>query len=305
MVNTVLNSVISLFLIMLVGVYGSKKGIITSELNEGLIKLLLNITLPFMVISSFSFSFNMSITNNLVKGFYYSIIAYIVLIIGSYVLLLPVKGDKKTIIHFGNVFTNTGYIGFPVLNAIYGPEGVIYGSIFNMFFVLFVWTYGLILFKGHIEKNELKKEIICTILNPSIIAVIIGVVIMMYDIKIPLMVYNSINSVGSISGPLSMIIIGVIFSRSKFGNNFKDWKLYYGLIVKMIVLPLILYLISHLADRTIVSNSVIIIASMPAAIMTSIFAESYNKEKDFAMIIVLMSTLLSVITIPILVKVLV
>ncbi len=305
MVNIVLNSVISLFLIMLVGVYGSKKGIITSEINEGLIKLLLNITLPFMVISSFSFSFNMSIMSNIVKGFYYSIIAYIVLIIASYALLLPIKGDKKTIIHFGNVFTNTGYIGFPILNAIYGPEGVIYGSIFNMFFVLFVWTYGLILFKGYIGKNELKKEIVSTILNPSIIAVIIGLVIMIHDIKIPLIIYNSINSVGNISGPLSMIILGVIFSRSRFGSNFKDWRLYYGLIVKMIVLPMILYLISHLADRTIILNSVIIIASMPAAIMTSIFAETYNKEKDFAMIIVLMSTLLSVITIPILVKVLI
>ena len=305
MVNIVLNSVISLFLIMLVGVYGSKKGIITSEINEGLIKLLLNITLPFMVISSFSFSFNMSIMSNIVKGFYYSIITYIVLIIASYALLLPIKGDKKTIIHFSNVFTNTGYIGFPILNAIYGPEGVIYGSIFNLFFVLFVWTYGLILFKGYIGKNELKKEIVSTILNPSIIAVIIGLVIMIHDIKIPLIIYNSINSVGNISGPLSMIILGVIFSRSRFGSNFKDWRLYYGLIVKMIVLPMILYLISHLADRTIILNSVIIIASMPAAIMTSIFAETYNKEKDFAMIIVLMSTLLSVITIPILVKVLI
>lgn len=304
MVGVVFDSVISLFLIMLVGVYGVKRNIITKDLTQGLISFLLKITLPLMVISSFTISFDSSIKNNLGKGFFYSIIAYIVLIIASYLLLIPVKGHKKTIIHFANVFTNTGYIGFPVLNAIYGPEGVVYGSIFNMFFVLFVWTYGVLLFKGYMERDQLKKELMATILNPSIIAVIIGISIMVIDIKIPKLLNNSISLVGSISGPLSMIITGAILSRSSLKNSLKDWKIYYGLLVKMAIIPLILYLISHLVERTTVSNSVLIIASMPAAIMTSIFAENYNKEKDFATIIVLMSTLLSVITIPILVRVL-
>ncbi len=305
MVTTVLKSVISLFLIMLVGVYGNKKGIITEEFNDNLINFLLNITLPLMVISSFTFSFEESIKSNVVKGFYYSLIAYGILIIASYLFLLPVKGDKKTIIHFANVFTNTGYVGFPVLNAIYGPEGVVYGSIFNMFFVLFVWTYGIMLFKGHIDKMELKKELKTTLLNPSIIAVVIGVIIIVFDIQIPKILYTSINSVGSISGPLSMIIIGAILSKGKIGNSLKDWTLYYGLIVKMAILPLILCLTSLLVDKSIVSNSVVIIASMPAAAMTSIFAESYNKEKELASMFVLLTTLLSVITIPILVRVLI
>ncbi len=305
MVATVLSSVISLFLIMLVGVYGSRRGIITQEINNGLINVLIDIILPFMVISSFTSTFDISIKSNLAKGFYYSLFTYLILIISSYILLRPIKGDKRTIIHFANVFTNTGYIGFPVLNSIYGVEGVVYGSIFNMFFVIFVWTYGLKLFKGHIDKGQLRKEIIKTLLNPSIIAVVIGVLIVLFNIELPKIINNSINSVGSISGALSMIIIGVIVSKSRIGNNFRDWKLYYGLTIKMVVLPLILIFVSLLIDRSVVSNSVIIIASMPAAAMTSIFAESYNKEEDFASIIVLLTTLLSVISIPILVRILV
>lgn len=305
MVTLVLNSVISLFLIMLVGVYGSRKGIISQELNNGLINILINILLPFMVVSSFTFTFGPSIKGNIIKGLYYSLGAYSILILASYILLIPIKGNKKTIIHFSNVFSNTGYIGFPVLNAIYGPEGVVYGSIFNMFFVIFVWTYGLMLFKGHIEKDELRKEVLKTLLNPSIIAVIIGVVIITFNIEIPRLLYSSINTVGSISGPLSMIILGAIVSKGKIRSSLGDWKLYYGLMVKMAVLPLILILISLFTHRDIVTNSVIIIASMPAATMTSIFAESFNKEKDFASIMVLMTTLLSVLTIPILVRILV
>lgn len=306
MVSTVFNSVISLFLIMIVGVYGSKKGIITFELNNGLINILLNIALPFMVISSFMFTFDESIKSNVVKAFFYSLITYLILITVSYILVLPIKGDKKTIIHFSNVFTNTGYIGFPVLNAIYGPEGVVYGSIFNMFFVLFLWTYGVFLFKGKNEKGELKKEIIKTLSNPSIIAVEIGVGIMVLELKIPDILFTSIKSVGSITGPLSMIIVGAILSKVKFRDHLKDWTLYYGIATKLIILPAVLYIISILInDRSIVPNAVIIIASMPAASMTSIFAESYNKEKDYAAIIVLTTTILSLITIPLLVNILI
>lgn len=306
MVSTVFNSVISLFLIMIVGVYGSKKGIITFELNNGLINILLNIALPFMVISSFMFTFDESIKSNVVKAFFYSLITYLILITVSYILVLPIKGDKKTIIHFSNVFTNTGYIGFPVLNAIYGPEGVVYGSIFNMFFVLFLWTYGVFLFKGKNEKGELKKEIIKTLSNPSIIAVEIGVGIMVLELKIPDILFTSIKSVGGITGPLSMIIIGAILSKVKFRDHLKDWTLYYGIATKLIILPAVLYIISILInDRSIVANAVIIIASMPAASMTSIFAESYNKEKDYAAIIVLTTTILSLITIPLLVNILI
>lgn len=306
MITTVTNAVISLFLIMLVGVYGSKKGIITSEINNGLINILLNIALPFMVITSFMFTFDESIKSNVIKAFYYSLITYFILIALSYILLLPIKGDKKTIIHFANVFTNTGYIGFPVLNTIYGPEGVVYGSMFNMFFVLFLWTYGIGLFKGYMEKDELKKELLKTLLNPSIIAVVIGVIIMVFEISIPTIFFSSIKSVGSITGPLSMIIVGAILSRVKFKNHLKDWTLYYGIMIKLILLPIILYGISIIInDRSIVANSVIIIASMPAAAMTSIFAESYDKEKDFAAIVVLTTTLLSVITIPLLVNILI
>lgn len=306
MVSTVFNSVMSLFLIMIVGVYGSKKGIITFELNNGLINILLNIALPFMVISSFMFTFDESIKSNVVKAFFYSLITYLILITVSYILVLPIKGDKKTIIHFSNVFTNTGYIGFPVLNAIYGPEGVVYGSIFNMFFVLFLWTYGVFLFKGKNEKGELKKEIIKTLSNPSIIAVEIGVGIMVLELKIPDILFTSIKSVGSITGPLSMIIVGAILSKVKFRDHLKDWTLYYGIATKLIILPAVLYIISILInDRSIVPNAVIIIASMPAASMTSIFAESYNKEKDYAAIIVLTTTILSLITIPLLVNILI
>lgn len=305
MITVIIKSVISLFLIMLVGVYGSKKDIITPEVNKGLIQILLQIALPFMIIASFVFTYDEIIKANVFKTFYYSIIAYIIVAIISYILIIPIKNERKTIIHFSNVFTNTGYIGFPILFAMYGAEAVIYGSIFNMFFVIFLWTYGIILFRGNIDKKELKKEIIVAITNPSVIAVLIGLLIMIFDIKIPELLLTSIKSVGNITGPLSMIIVGAILARVEFKNYLKDWTIYYGIVTKLILIPAVLYFISVLIkDTSIVADSVILLASMPAAAMTSILAENYDKEKDYAAIIVLMTTLFSILTIPFLIRIL-
>jgi len=304
--SAIIEGVISLFIIILVGVYGSNKKIITSEINKGLTDVLIQIALPFMIVSSFIFTYDNTIKGNVIKTFYYSFIAYIIMAVVSSILLVPIKSDKKTILHFANVFTNTGYIGFPILNSVYGAEGVIYGSIFNMFFAIFLWTYGIIIFRGAFNRKELKREIIKVLLNPSVIAVFIGIIIMIFNIQLPRAILSSVRSIGNMTGPLSMIIIGVILSKAKIKSYLKDWTIYYGITTNLILIPAILYFISLLiGDTSKVANTVIIMAAMPAAAMTSIFAESFDREKEYAAVIVSATTLLSIITLPVLLKIII
>lgn len=303
---TIIKSVISLFLIMLVGVYGSKKGIIDNHANRGLTKILLDITLPCMIITSFSFSYDEGVKSNVLKTFYYSLAVYIILIIISKVLTIPVKNEKRTILHFANVFTNTGYIGFPILNAIYGAEAVMYGSIFNIFFNIFLWTYGIIIFKDRMEKQKLVKELLKALRNPSLIAVYIGIIMMLFDLKLPAVVLTSANSIGTITGPLSMIIVGVLATKVNIKEHLIDWTIYYGIAMKLILIPAALYFVSLLIrDRSIVSNTVIILGSMPAAAMTSIFSDSFNVKREYGAVVVVATTLLSIFTIPILLRIII
>ncbi|SNS36469.1 hypothetical protein SAMN05446037_1008161 [Anaerovirgula multivorans] len=302
----ILESVLSLFIMILVGVYASKKKIITTKMNKGLTNILIQIALPFMILSSFIYTYDNTIRSNVVKTFYYSIITYIVIIIVSYLLLLPIKRDKKTILHFANVFMNTGYVGFPILNSIYGAEGIVYGSIFNMFFVILLWTYGLVLFKGSFDKKELKKELKKILLNPSIIAVCIGAIIMIFNIQLSGGLLSSIEAIGNITGPLSMIIIGVILSNVKIKKYLIDWTIYYGVTTKLIIIPAIIYLISlSVGEPSKAINTVIIMSAMPASAMTSILAESFDKEKEYAAVIVSVTTLLSLVTVTVLLKIII
>lgn len=302
--SIIIESVFSLFLIILMGVYASKKKIITEKINKGLIDILIQIALPCMILASFIYTFDTTIKSNVVKTFYFSLLAYILMAILSYLILYPIKNDKKTILHFANIFTNTGYVGFPILNSIYGAEGVIYGSIFNMFFVIFVWTYGLLLFKGKIEKQELKAEFKKILLNPSIIAVFLGIIIMLSEIQISGPVLSSIRSIGNMTGPLSMIIIGVILSNVQLRNHLRDWTLYYGITTKLIIIPIVIYgLTLLLGESSKAINTVIIMTAMPASAMTAILAESFDKEKEYAAVIVSTTSLLSLITVPLLLKI--
>jgi len=306
LITTLLNSIISLFLIILIGVLCGKKNIISDEVNNGLINILLMITLPSMIITSFMNNNDISIKGNTIKAFYLGIATYFTLMIVSYLLVLFIKGDKKTIIHFSNLFPNTGYIGLPVLDVLFGSEGVIYGSIFIMIFNVFLWSYGVSLFDGSFKSKKSIQGLLNLLKNPTIISVVLGVLILIFNIHIPEVLLLSMKSVGNITGPLSMIVVGVILSKSNFKSYFKEWTIYYALALKLILLPMIFYLISYyLLDYTsILVKSIIILVALPAGTMTSIFAERYDKEKEYASLIVLLSTLFSIITIPLLISIL-
>lgn len=296
----VFNKIIALFLIILIGVYGTKKHIINDDVNKGLRRILLEITLPLLVINSFSFSFDEGMGRNIITAFIYSILFMILGGIISYILLKPLKGEKKKILHFANFFSNCGFIGFPIINSIFGAEGVVYTSIFNMVFTIFLWTYGVMIFSDKLSKENIKK----VLLNPSIIAVYIGIPIMIFNIKLPASILDTTKIVGEMTAPISMIIVGSILSKVKIKSIFKEASVYYGALIKLIVIPLAIYMIKLIIkDNSSVIDTIIVIQAMPAAAMTSIFAADFDKEKEYGAIVVFVTTLLSIITIPVIVKV--
>lgn len=296
----VFNKIIALFLIILIGVYGTKKHIINDDVNKGLRRILLEITLPLLVINSFSFSFDEGMGRNIITAFIYSILFMILGGIISYILLKPLKGEKKKILHFANFFSNCGFIGFPIINSIFGAEGVVYTSIFNMVFTIFLWTYGVMIFSDKLSKENIKN----VLLNPSIIAVYIGIPIMIFNIKLPASILDTTKIVGDMTAPISMIIVGSILSKVKIKSIFKEASVYYGALIKLIVIPLAIYMIKLIIkDNSSVIDTIIVIQAMPAAAMTSIFAADFDKEKEYGAIVVFVTTLLSIITIPVIVKV--
>lgn len=300
-IREVMGNVISLFLIILAGVYGVKRKFINEEIQKGFTKILINITLPLLIINSFSVEFDESMKSNVGKAFLYSFIFFIVGIIISKICLIPIKDkEKKNVMQFANVFSNCGFVGFPIVSSIYGAEGVVYTAIFNIFFNIFVWSYGVALYSDKLDKSSIKKIAV----NPGIVAVYIGLPIMLLDIHIPDCLSKSISLIGGMTTPLSMMIIGCILTRVNIKEAFKDWAVYYGSFIKLIIIPISLLIIAKLIkDDSILMKTIIILQAMPAGTMASIMADNLDKDSRFAAIIIFVTTLLSMATFPVILSI--
>jgi predicted permease len=297
--DTVIKQIISLFIVILIGFYGGKKNIIDETITNGLSKLLLEITTPLLIISSFSFKFTSEIETNVLKAFIYGLIIFIVTPLLVKPLLIKVEKGKRNILQFAMVFSNCGFMGFPIVQSVFGDEGVIYAAIFNMIFNIFVWTYGVMLFS---DKRNI-KDVMKIIKNPGIISALIGILIMVFSINIPSIVLDTMKMVGGLTTPVSMLIIGSLLSRTELKKLFNDKSLYYGSFIKLLCIPIALFLgAKFLKESSLVIKTFILLQAMPAGAMTSLFAENFNREKEYSALVVSFSTLISVITIPLIIK---
>nr|WP_291707245.1 AEC family transporter [Clostridium sp.] len=156
------------------------------------------------------------------------------------------------------------------------------------------------IFSDKISKENIKK----VLLNPAIIAVYIGIPMMLFKVQLPSFILDTTKIVGDMTAPISMIIVGSILAKVRIKDVFKEISVYYGSLIKLIIIPLVLILIKlALKDNSTIINTMIVIQAMPAAAMTSIFAADFNKEKEYSSIVVFITTLLSIITIPIISKI--
>jgi len=298
-INIVIEQIISLVIVALIGFYGGKKKIIDDNMSNGLTRILMEISFPLLIISSFSFDFTPEIAANVKKAFIYAFLIYIFTPFMVIPLLAKIEKGKRDILQFALVFSNCGFMGFPLAFSVFGAEGVIYTSIFNMFFNLFVWTYGLMLFSNVKSIKEAKT----VLKNPGIISALIGLLLMVFSIKLPPVLLDTMKMVGGLTTPLSMLIVGSLLSRTNFKKYIKDATVYYGSFIKLLLIPGVLYLVASLLnERSIVIKTLILLQAMPAAAMTSLFAERYGKNEEYSAFLVSFTTLLCVITIPLIMK---
>lgn len=301
----VLDQVLILFIILIVGAVAGKTGIITDNAPKKLSELLLYVTSPMLVLGSFFFEYSAEKMKN----------GLLVLLLGSAFFLLTIfvsgiiykKYDSKVkpILRFTAVFSNCGFMGLPMMKALFEDEGVFLGSFYVVAFNLFLWTFGLAMFSGLKGKEAMWKSLKKALLSPALISVYVGIIIFVLQIPVPDVIKKAVNYVGDMTLPLSMLIIGALISTAKISVVLKDIKVYYASAVRLIILPLLAYgIFSIIGIPKIVMAVVVTAVAMPIAANTTIFAEMFDKDSIFASKAVALSTILSIITAPLIVSLL-
>ncbi|MCC0655055.1 AEC family transporter [Clostridioides sp. ES-S-0123-01] len=288
-----------LFIIILVGYFVRKFNLLDEHCTSKLSNLTMTIFLPSMIISSMQINFDNKMIQKILLLLFISLVMYIVSIIIAFLLKYILKcEDTKDlgIYQYIVVFSNVAFMGYPVIEAVLGHEAIFYTAIFNLPFNLFSFTLGIyLLSKGSTTKGFSMKSLI----SPATIAVVIGLFLFITGLRLPQFINDPLKMLGDMTTPISMIIIGSLLANSSAIDCFVNKRLYLVTIVRLLVLPVIIYFIlkGWVNDKMILAIPVVI-SSMPAAANTAIFANQYDSNVTLASQCVFFTTLFSVISIP-------
>jgi Predicted permeases len=292
---TIMNSVFVILLMIMIGYICKKLGYMNKEVTRGVTEILLNIAIPAIAISSFNQDLPASALSNAIILFIFAVVSYVASILLGAFLFKKYPPDQKVVMRFILVFTNCGFMGYPVMESIFGSIGIFYASIYCVVFNLFLWTYGFMLFTGVSDRQTLKKALV----NPGTLATVFGLVLLLTPLELPTFAAKLVTTVGGLTTPLAMIVIGAMLAEVKFSEMFQGIHVYYGAFLRLLVLPAAAYLVLKLlhVDQLTLAACVMLTA-MPPASNTVIFAEKFERDSLLASKIVVLSTGLSIITIP-------
>jgi predicted permease len=293
-----------LFTLILLGYISNKKGIISQSLNKELSNVILYITLPALVIKSMQYDFSKDMIGKSIKIVLISVSIYLITIVLSYLVVksLKLEGKIKDIIQFLLIFPNVGFMGYPVISSIYGDSGVFYTALFNMPFNILVWTIGVIIMSRS-SREESSINIKKIFLNPGVSALVVGYTLFLLSIKLPRPIYDLLNMLGSATTPMAMIVVGSILAQSKIQDAFKNKYLLIVSFLRLLFIPFGIYIVlkNVFSVDGLVLGVTCVIPAMPCAANAAIFATRFDNDHILASQGVFITTLFSIITIPILV----
>lgn len=290
--------VLTLFLLIALGFIGGKKKIINDGGSKVLSDIVLIFVTPFVIIKSFQREFNLDELKKLLICFGCAIAIHIVSILMVHLIFRGKEESRKKVLRFATVFSNAGFMGLPLQEAVLGADGVFYGSVYVATFNIVVWTYGVLCMSG--DKKYLSPKGL--LFNPGIIGTTIGLLLFIFSIRVEGVLGNVMSTVASLNTPLPMIVIGFYLSQSKIIDALKDKSVYLVSILRLFVIPLMalgtLWLVGL---RETVLISLVIGASAPTAAATTMFATKFGTDTELSVNIVSITTLLSIISMPLLV----
>ena len=300
-IMVVFQTMLKLFLLLVLGFVLFKCHIFDEYTNKKISALIVNVASPMLIISSIAGveGSNKSIVFLMIGA---GILMYIGFIILGKIInrIFPFPKKDWPVYECMVVFANTGFMGYPVLLDVFGQEAVFYASLIHMAFNFFVYTYAIMcLTKGDDSEFKLNFK---QLLTPGIILIFVGIFIYLFDIQLPSVLMDTINSVGSLTAPLSMMMIGSSLAVYPIKDSFTDWRSYVFAFVRLMIVPFVTMLICRLIHiDPYYANITIITNAMPVGSMVLMLATQYNANVKIVTRNIVVSTLLSVITIPIVV----
>lgn len=295
-----LQQMIVLFIYIVIGYAAAKKGVMNEETSKKLSWIVVEVANPALTVSA--------VVNGdgTIQGRDLLLTALMaVVILGGMVLLsliLPimfrVEKKQRNVYRLFSAFNNIGFMGFPVIAAVYGQEALLYAAVFSMLFNVLMYTYGIQTARGErMGGSEWKK-----ILNIGVVSSILAIGIYLLKIPTPQFFRTTMSGLSGLTAPLSMMVIGISLAGMKLGELFKDIKMLAYSLTKLLVLPILFMpLINRAVSSEMLCGVCMIMIATPAASMNAMLVQQYGSKEEAVLAArgVALTTLLSVVTIPV------
>ena len=293
-VSRMIDTQLLLFLYMLCGVIVSRLNIIREDNRQVLVRLLMDVAMPMMVLSAFNKPTSLDEIRASVTVMAVALAGCVLTGVMGKLLWRRQPANKKNVLMYASMFSNAGNAGLPIISLVFGPTGVFYASMYLIPPRILQWTVGL----GFFVKPEKGGWVKNVLLNPMVVTIYIGAVLMATNWQIPGVFGTAIDNLGKMTAPLSMILIGATLAHMDL-RMLMDRTVLLVSSLRLILFPLLMALLLRAAgiERELI-NICVILLSMPVASNTAAMAERYGGDYVFASACVSVSTLFSVVTVP-------
>lgn len=290
-----------LFALMAVGALCRRLKLVDEAAIKGMVNVLVLVVTPALIIHCFQRPFDASKLTALGAAFGISFAAHLALIAVAALFIRHRAVDTQCVLRLAAVFSNGGFMGIPLENALFGADGVFYGIIYVVVFNIMMWSWGFCTMKGvdlrHLGRAQLRT--VC--LNPGTVGIALGLPLFLCSVQLPAVLAKPVEFLSDLNTPLAMLVIGYYLAGARLGPVLRSGGAYVVSGIRLLVGPLLLlaalYPFRASVDRTM-TLALITAASAPVAAMVSMFASQFNRDVDMSVGLVSGTTLLSILTMP-------
>ena len=295
---TVAQQVLILFLLIGVGFLCGRFRMLNENAVKCLADIVLYVVTPCIIVRSFIRPYDPAMLGGLLASLLAAFGTMGLFIAAAHLIFRGKDEARRRVLRFGVVFSNCGYMAFPLQEALLGDTGVFYGSAYVAGFNVILWTYGLLLMSRDTKALSAKKILV----NPGIIGLVIGLIVFLFSIPVPDVLAVPMEHLSALNTPVPMLIIGYYLAHTKILEALRDRGSYLAIALRLVVLPLVaLFGMMLCGLRGPVLVACAIAVSAPVASATTMFSAKFGQDTLLSVNLVSLSTLFSIVTMPLIV----
>ena len=295
LISILLRQIAIMALLMAVGIYLSRKGFLSPQGTKDLGAILLRIIIPCVIVKSYITTYSRERLLELALSAGLALVAFILAMGIAYL----VYGKRRRIENFAAAFCNAGFIGIPLAQAVIGDEGVFYMAASVALLNLFQWTYGVYIMTD--RKDSIRAKTI--VKNPVVIAIVVGIALFLSRLPVPGILTSTLGYIAGMNTPVAMILMGTYMAKLPW-RKLLDKRAYGCVLLRLVVIPAVVLAVFWALpiSNQNVALAAYLAAATPVGANICVFAQQYDCDYEFSVVTVCLSTVLSIVTVPLMVS---